>query len=246
MKTSCATRLSRRTTGTLRISALLTRAVLVLLGSLFGLAVSFAQVDAGAILGTVRDTSNAVIPGVKVTLTNEDTGISQSTTSSSTGEYIFAPVRIGTYSLVAGFQGFQRVDHPHVTVNVQQRVAVDFVLTPGEMTQTVSVTGEAPLLQSEDAAVGQVIGARAINDLPLNGRNFTFLAQLAAGVTFDQQDTRGLGASGSFAANGLRPAQNNYLLDGIDDNANLVDSVEEHTSELQSPCNLVCRLLLEK
>src|ERR1035437_9369040 len=96
MKTSCATRLSRRTTGTLRISALLTRAVLVLLGSLFGLAVSFAQVDAGAILGTVRDTSNAVIPGVKVTLTNEDTGISQATTSRSTGEYCFPAVRIDT------------------------------------------------------------------------------------------------------------------------------------------------------
>jgi hypothetical protein len=154
-------------------------------------AFSFAQVDTGAILGTVRDTSQAVIPGVKVTLTNEATGISQSTTSSATGEYIFAPVRIGTYALVAEFQGFQRVDHPHVTVNVQQRVAVDFVLTPGEITQTVSVTGEAPVLQSEDASVGQVIGARTIIDLPLNGRNFTFLAQLSAGVTFDQEDTRG-------------------------------------------------------
>ncbi len=245
MKTSCATRLSRRTTGTLRISALLTRAVLVLLGSLFGLAVSFAQVDAGAILGTVRDTSNAVIPGVKVTLTNEDTGISQSTTSSSTGEYIFAPVRIGTYSLVAEFQGFQRVDHPHVTVNVQQRVAVDVVLTPGEMTQTVSVTGEAPLLQSEDAAVGQVIGARAINDLPLNGRNFTFLAQLAAGVTFDQQDTRGLGASGSFAANGLRPAQNNYLLDGIDDNANLVDFLNGAAYVVKPPVDAIAEFKMQ-
>lgn len=245
MKTSCATRLSRRTTGTLRISALLTRAVLVLLGSLFGLAVSFAQVDAGAILGTVRDTSNAVIPGVKVTLTNEDTGISQSTTSSSTGEYIFAPVRIGTYSLVAEFQGFQRVDHPHVTVNVQQRVAVDVVFTPGEMTQTVSVTGEAPLLQSEDAAVGQVIGARAINDLPLNGRNFTFLAQLAAGVTFDQQDTRGLGASGSFAANGLRPAQNNYLLDGIDDNANLVDFLNGAAYVVKPPVDAIAEFKMQ-
>src|SRR5205823_11507591 len=96
-------------------------------------------------------------------------------------------------------------------------------LPPGQMTQTVQVTGEPPTLQTQDASVGQVIGARSINDLPLNGRNFTFLAQLAAGVTQDQQDTRGLGASGSFSANGSRPAQNNYLLDGIDNNAQLVD-----------------------
>jgi hypothetical protein len=164
-----------------------------------------AQVDAGAILGTIKDASNAVIPGVTVRLTNEDTGVVQVTASGGAGEYIFAPVRIGTYSVAAEFQGFQRVAHPHVTVNVQQRVVVDFVLTPGEMAQTVSVTGEAPLLQSQDAEVGQVNGALTINNLPLNGRNFTFLAQLSAGVTFDQQDTRGLGASGSFAANGLRP-----------------------------------------
>jgi hypothetical protein len=245
MKTSYATRLIRKSSGTLHFSALLTRATFVLLVSFFGVAVSFAQVDAGAILGTVRDTSNAVIPGVKVTLTNEDTGVVQEVMSSSTGEYIFAPVKIGTYSVVAEFHGFQRVDHPHVTVNVQQRVLVDFVLPPGEMTQTVSVTGEAPLLQSEDASVGQVIGARTINDLPLNGRNFTFLAQLSAGVTFDQQDTRGLGATGSFAANGLRPAQNNYLLDGIDNNVNLVDFLNGTAYVVKPPVDAIAEFKMQ-
>ena len=217
----------------------------LLSASLFAAAVSFAQVDTGAILGTIRDTSQAVIPGVKVTLTNEATGISQSTTTSSTGEYIFAPVRIGTYSVVAEFQGFQRVERPHVAVNVQQRVALDLVLTPGEMTQTVSVTGEAPLLQSEDASVGQVIGARTINDLPLNGRNYTFLAQLSAGVTFDQEDTRGLGATGSFAANGLRPAQNNYLLDGIDDNVNLVDFLNGTSYVVKPPVDAIAEFKMQ-
>ena len=189
----------------------------------FGTINLFAQVDAGAILGTIKDQSGAVIPGVKVTLTNDDTGTIQITATGTTGEYTFAPIKIGVYSVTAEFHGFQRIEHPHVTVDVQRRVAVDFVLPPGEMTQTVSVTSDAPLLQTEDASVGQVIGTRSVNDLPLNGRNFTFLAQLAAGVTQDQQDTRGLGASGSFSANGLRPAQNNYLLDGIDNNVNLVD-----------------------
>jgi len=216
----------------------------LLLAGLFT-AFSFAQVDTGAILGTVRDTTQAVIPGVKVTLTNEATGISQSTTTSATGEYIFAPVRIGTYSVLAEFQGFERVDHPHVTLNVQQRVAVDFVLTPGEMSQTVSVTGEAPVLQSEDASVGEVIGARTINDLPLNGRNFTFLAQLSAGVTFDQEDTRGLGSSGSFAANGLRPAQNDYLLDGIDNNANLVDFLNGTAFVVKPPVDAISEFKIQ-
>ncbi|HEX4644444.1 MAG TPA: TonB-dependent receptor, partial [Verrucomicrobiae bacterium] len=111
----------------------------------------------------------------------------------------------------------------NVTVAVQQSVVVDFALRPGQTSETVMVNAEPPALQTQDASVGQVIGEQSVNALPLNGRNFTFLAQLSAGVTQDQQDTRGLGASGSFAANGLRPAQNNYLLDGIDNNAELVD-----------------------
>ena len=80
---------------------------------------------------------------------------------------------------------------------------------------------------------------KAINDLPLNGRNFTFLAQLAAGVTQDQEDTRGLGASGSFAANGLRPAQNNYLLDGIDNNVNLVDFLNGTAYVVRPPVDAI-------
>lgn len=188
-----------------------------------GAVASFAQVDAGAIVGTIKDTSGALVPGARVTLTNDDTGLIVTSTTGASGEYTFAPIKIGHYSLAAEIKGFQRVEHTHVTVQVQQRVLVDFVLPPGQMTQTVLVTGEPPALQTQDASVGQVITARSINDLPLNGRNFTKLAQLAAGVTQDQQDTRGLGASGSFSANGLRPAQNNYLLDGIDNNSNLVD-----------------------
>src|SRR5205814_850184 len=80
-----------------------------------------------------------------------------------------------------------------------------------------------PLLQTQTAAVGQVVGSREVNDLPLNGRNFTFLAQVVVGVNTPQADTRGNAATGAFAANGLRPAQNNYLLDGIDNNEDTVD-----------------------
>lgn len=184
---------------------------------------TFAQVDAGAISGTVKDPSGGVIPGVKVTIANEDTGLSTSTTSGSAGEYIFSPVKIGRYSVSAEMKGFQKVQQKNVTVDVQERVVVDFTLAPGQTMETIVVNAEPLVLQTQDASVGQVIREHTIDALPLNGRNYIFLAQLSAGVTQDQQDTRGLGASGSFAANGLRPAQNNYLLDGIDNNVELVD-----------------------
>ena len=102
-------------------------------------------------------------------------------------------------------------------------MVVNFALKPGQVTETVEVTTSTPVLETQDASVGQVVNSRNVNNLPLNGRNFTFLAQLAAGVNSPQADTRGNAASGAFAANGSRPAQNNYLLDGIDNNSDTVD-----------------------
>jgi len=183
----------------------------------------YGQVDTGAILGTVKDQSGGVIPGAKVTLTNTGTGISVTTQAGADGSYVFRPVKIGAYSVAAEFQGFRKTEQQDVRVDVQQQVVVDLTLIPGQLTQSVEVTGAPPALQTQDASVGQVVGAREVNDLPLNGRNFTFLAQLSAGVTQGQEDTRGLGATGSFSADGERPAQNNYILDGIDNNAGLVD-----------------------
>src|SRR5205085_6160223 len=120
-------------------------------------------------------------------------------------------------------QGFQTTTTRGIVVNVGENVVTDFALKPGSVSETVEVTSSAPVLQSQDASVGQVIDSKNVNDLPLNGRNFTFLAQLAAGVNTPQADTRGNAANGAFAANGLRPAQNNYLLDGIDNNSDTVD-----------------------
>ena len=85
------------------------------------------------------------------------------------------------------------------------------------------MTTAPPELQTEESSVGQTVTGQSVNNLPLNGRNFTFLAQLGAGVNTPQADTRGNAASGAFTANGLRPSQNNYLLDGIDNNSNAVD-----------------------
>jgi hypothetical protein len=193
------------------------------LALLFAASPLFAQVDAGAILGTVTDQSGGVINGAKVTLTNEGTGASLSITTSSDGVYKFSPVRIGSYKIDVTFQGFQAVTAKGVVVNIGAEVVQNFSLKPGNVSQTIEVTATAPLLESQDASVGQVVDSTGVNNLPLNGRNFTFLAQLSAGVNSPQADTRGNAASGAFSANGNRPAQNNYLLDGIDNNSDTVD-----------------------
>jgi hypothetical protein len=182
-----------------------------------------AQVDQGSINGTVTDTSGAVVPNAQATLLNTDQGLTLELTTNDSGEFTFSPVRIGNYTLTINAKGFARTTQQNLTVNVGQHLLVNFQLKPGSSTETVEVTAAPPQLQTEEASVGQVMTEKSVNSLPLNGRNFTFLAQLGAGTQSAQADTRGNAASGAFSANGLRPAQNNYLLDGIDNNSNAVD-----------------------
>ncbi len=184
---------------------------------------AFGQVDEGAITGTVLDSSGAVVPNAQVTLLNTDQGITLETKSNTNGGYTFSPVRIGHYQVTVTAQGFAKTTQKNLTVNVAQVLQVNISLKLGAATETVEVNTAPPLMQTEEASVGQVIGQQEVNALPLNGRNFTFLAQLGAGMQTPQADTRGNAASGAFSANGLRPAQNNYLLDGIDNNSNAVD-----------------------
>ena len=184
-----------------------------------------AQVDTGAIQGTVRDTSGGVVPGATVTLTNVGMNTSSQTTTNADGNYQFPAVRVGTYTVVAELQGFTRAAREGIGLSIQQRLVVDFVLKPGDLAETVEVTTQAPPLQTQEASLGAVVLSKTINELPLNGRNYTFLAQLNAGVVQAQQDTRGMGGSGSFSANGQNSFANNYLLDGVDNNSNLVDFV---------------------
>jgi hypothetical protein len=200
-----------------------TRCFLILFAILLPSRFILGQVDTGAILGTIKDQSGGVIPGAKVTITNVGTGIATATVTGAEGTYEFRPVRIGTYLVSVEREGFRKIEQENVRVDVQQRVVVDLTMLPGQLTQTVEVTGAPPALQTQEASVGQVVGEREVNNLPLNGRNFTFLAQIVAGVNTPQADTRGNASTGAFSANGERPAQNNYLLDGIDNNSNTID-----------------------
>jgi len=183
----------------------------------------FAQVDTGTILGTVKDSSGAVVPDAQVTIINQGTGFSLTTKTSNVGAYIFTPIKIGTYSVQATMAGFQKAVQLNAKVDVQQQLVVDLTLVPGQVTQTVEVVAAPPVLQTQNASVGQVVGTMQVNELPLNGRNFTFLAQLGAGVHMSGFWSGGFGGAGSFSANGTRPEQNNYLLDGMDNNTNQLD-----------------------
>jgi hypothetical protein len=196
-------------------------ALLALVATLMLSLSAIAQVDAGAIRGTVIDPSGAVVANARVTLTNNATGLSMSAVTASDGTYTFEPVKIGAYTVNIEAAGFKKAK-TSVTVNVQQQARADFRLETGAVTETVEVTAAAPQLQTQDASVGTVATSQQVNDLPLNGRNYTFLAQLGAGVT-KLNPTRGLDATGSFVANGLTTVHNNYMLDGIDNNNDTVD-----------------------
>ncbi len=182
-----------------------------------------AQVDQGSITGIVQDSTGAVVPDAQVILLNTDQGITLETHSTSSGGYTFSPVRIGNYTITVKAAGFSTTTQQSLSVSVGQDLQVNVALQTGSASETVTVSTAPPQLQTDESSVGQVVDEHTIVTLPLNGRNFTFLAQLSAGVNTAQADTRGNAASGAFTANGLQPSQNNYLLDGIDNNSNAAD-----------------------
>ncbi len=197
---------------------------------------SAAQVDTGTILGTVRDASGAVVPNARVILTNKGLGVTQRAETDANGRYIFTPLKTGTYQVEIEVQGFKKAVRSGLELNIQQQAQVDFSLETGEISQTVEVTAEAPLLQTSESSVGQSVSGQAINDLPLNGRDWTYLARLSAGVNLPQQGAR---AAGQFAANGTRPAQNNYLIDGIDNNTSSVDFLNGTAYVIKPPVDAI-------
>lgn len=181
------------------------------------------QVDTGQVTGRIVDSTGSAIVGATVTLTNTASGAVLAQPTGTEGNFTFASVRVGTYTLTTEAPGFAKVTQNNISVNIQQSFVANLTLQPGTVASTIEVTAATAQMQTEEASVGNVVQEKAIQNLPLNGRNFTFLAQLSAGVTQSQQDTRGLAQNGGFSSNGTPPNQNNYLLDGVDNNSNLND-----------------------
>ena len=188
--------------------------------SLFLAAPARAQVDTGTILGTVKDSAGGVVPGATVTITHEGQSLTLTAVTRSDGTYVFTPIRTGAYTVEVELQGFKKVMRRGVTVALQQQAVVDVALEPGGLTESVEVTSDAPLLQTQTGTVGETLNSSTIENLPINGRDYTILARLVTGVAPPQPGAR---APLMFAANGVRPAQNNYMLDGIDNNTSNVD-----------------------
>jgi Carboxypeptidase regulatory-like domain/TonB dependent receptor/TonB-dependent Receptor Plug Domain len=186
-----------------------------------------AQVDTGSIVGAVADASGASVAAASVTIEEETTGQKETQQSGNDGSYSFSPLKIGSYTLTVEKPGFKTSIQKHIQVTVQGHLAINPKLQVGEVDESVQVTSTGPILETQTSSIQQLIDQRAINDLPLNGRNATFLAQLSPGVTIAQNDSRGLQASGSFTANGSRRTQNDYLLDGMDDNVAVADLVNQ-------------------
>jgi len=171
---------------------------------------AFSQASQGNIQGTVFDQTGGVIPGAAVTVLDVARGVSRPLTSDNAGQYVAVNVTPGTYTIRAEAKGFRVTEHSGVLVEVGQTIRVDLTLQPGEQTQTVTVTGELPSIDTTDATLGGTVSNQSINALPLNGRNFLRLLTLRPGVYTDP----GAGA-GDASTNGGRTGTDLLLVDGV-------------------------------
>lgn len=185
----------------------------------FGL---MAQDFRATITGRVTDTSGAVIPEAKIVATNIETGATASTVSTESGDYTIPALPPGPYKLEAEVTGFKRYVRQGITLEVQSRPQIDMTLEPGDVATSVSVTAEAPLLETSSASRGGVISGRTLVDLPLNGRNAFALAGLEPGVNFTARGqastflrTTANNGFSSFSFSGGQLRSNESLLDGV-------------------------------
>jgi Carboxypeptidase regulatory-like domain len=185
-----------------------------------------AQTTTADVVGTVTDTSGAVVPGATVTMTNVGTNVSQTTVSNASGDYVFTLLQVGNYSEKVEAKGFKTFLTPSLALSAGDRARVDAKLEVGDVTQTVEVSGSvAPALQTDTATIGALVTAQAVEDVPLDGRNVTKLVQLAPGVNQGSPNDLMSGArpddrrqTAAFSANGQTDAVNNLTVDGIDNN----------------------------
>ncbi len=189
---------------------------------------SFAQRDLGTITGTITDAQGAAIAGAKITIVNDATAVASDTVTTGTGSYTRPALNPGTYTVTVEAPGFQKTQQKNVIVNPDEPVAVDLTLQVGSSAQTVEVTAAAPLLQTESPVIGENLNSAQLSELPLGGqRTFTYLARLSPGVVPAENGARDA-LGGGFSANGVRSTgENNFLLNGVDNNVNVIDFINQ-------------------
>ncbi len=199
---------------------------------------ALGQADTGRVTGTVTDITGAVVPGASVTLTDIDTGSILTRKAGDDGTFSFPSLIRGHYKIETAAPGFA-AQSQNFELQVSQVQTVEFKLSTGQASTTVEVTGAAPEIDLATSSVGETIAGRQVTELPLNGRNFTQLALLAPGVTRGGYGNAASGVGGqtetfrnassgggSLSSNGLRPQANNFILDGVDNNESLVNTLD--------------------
>ncbi len=193
-----------------------------------------AQQVTGTIIGQVKDSSGAVVPGATVVVVNTGMGFTRSVITNGQGEFTAPQIPTGNYNVSGEMSGFKKVTLANVHVGVDQKIRADLKLDLGEMTEAVEIQAETPLVQTATSDLSMTVEGKTIESLPLNGRNFVNLTRTIPGVTrgvgpgggnIDGSGSLAWRASASFSANGQRPRDNNYMLDGVDNNETWLQTV---------------------
>lgn len=194
-------------------------------------AAALAQQDQGLITGRVTDASGAVLPGATVTIEAIDTGVTSQSVTDGDGLYTRPGLTIGSYRVTAELTGFKRSFRERIMIHAQSRVRADFELELGNVTEEVAVVATAPLLETETSSLAHVIKEDEIRELPLGGRNFQRLAVLVAGVlpAMGHRDQEG-----GFNSHGQWATQNNFILDGVDNNSQVL-GMEDRKAQVLIP-----------
>jgi hypothetical protein len=204
------------------------RTVRVVLLALACASAMLAQRDLSTLAGTITDSSGSVVANAKVTITDVATNQVYEITTNSLGEFVRPALKPSNYTVSVTATGFKKAEQKDVVLVPGERTGVNITLAIGDMTQTVEVAAQAPQLQTESTQVGAALDSKTVTDVPLGGtRNLTYLARLSPGVVPAEPGARD-SANGGFSANGVRSnGQNNFLLNGVDNNINTIDFLNQ-------------------
>ncbi len=206
----------------------MSRVVRFCLLSVLILGCAMAQRDLSTLVGTVTDSSGGVVINAAVKIVDQATGLAYETLTNNSGEFVRPALQPSKYTVTVSAPGFKKAEQKDILLTAGERTGIALTLSLGDVGQTVEVTAAAALLQTESTQVGATVDAQAMSDLPLGGqRNFAYLARLSPGVVPAEPGARD-GANGGFSANGVRSnGQNNFLLNGVDNNINTIDFLNQ-------------------
>ncbi|MFN7925623.1 MAG: carboxypeptidase regulatory-like domain-containing protein [Bryobacteraceae bacterium] len=179
-------------------------------------AAAYAQTELATLTGAVNDSTGAAVAGAAISVTNEATNVASSTASNDNGRYVLPSLKPGVYRVTVSHSGFKKQVQSGVTLQVNQTARLDLVLQVGDVSEQVTVSAEASLLETETSSRGAVIDQRKMVELPLNGRDYNQLALLSPGVLTPTPRLSSIGFKGAFNVNGNRAFHNAFQLDGVD------------------------------